>query len=65
MNGDVWLTKDGRKGLEVGRTEKTLMLSIMKPDWPFPDSPVAFFKKDCQKLPSRYHNNEVVEDALL
>ncbi|UOF80826.1 hypothetical protein [Caudoviricetes sp.] len=63
--GDVWQTKDGRKGLEMRRNEKELMLSIMREDWPFPDYPQWFKKTDCKKLPSRYHGGEVLEEALL
>lgn len=63
--GDVWQTKDGRKGLEVRRNEKELLLSFMRPDWPFPDYPQWVKKTDCKKQPSRYHGNEVVEEALL
>jgi hypothetical protein len=63
--GDVWETKDGRKGLEVRRNEKELLLSIIRPDWPFPDYPVWIKKSQCKKLPSRYHGNEIVEEALV
>ena len=63
--GDVWQTKDGRKGLEMRRNEKELMLSIMREDWPFPDYPQWFKKSDCKKLPSVYHGGEVLEEALL
>lgn len=63
--GDVWQLPDGRKGLEVRRNEKQLYLSIMRDDWPWPDYPCWINKSKCRKLPSRYHNNEIVEDALL
>lgn len=66
--GDVWQVADGRKGLEVRRNDKELLLSIIRDDWPFPDYPVWVKKSHCKKLPSRYHGNQVVdepEDALL
>lgn len=66
--GDVWQIADGRKGLEVRRSDKELLLSIMRDDWPFPDYPVWVKKAHCRKLPSRYHGGEVLdepEDALI
>lgn len=63
--GDVWQTPDGQRGLEIGRNDKELYLSVINPSWPFPVFPVWFKKSQCRKMPSRYHNNEVVEEALL
>ncbi len=61
--GDMWQTKDGRKGLEIRRNDKELLLSLMRDDWPWPDFPQWFDKKDCVKLPSRYHGNQVLEEV--
>lgn len=61
--GDMWKTKDGRKGLEVRRNDKQLLLSLMRDDWPFPDFPQWFNRVDCVKLPSRYHGNQVLEEV--
>jgi len=61
--GDMWMTKDGRKGLEIRRNEKQLLLSLMRDDWPWPDFPVWFNKSDCTKQPSRYHGNQVLEEV--
>ena len=63
--GDCWQTKEGHKGLEIRRNDKQLLLSIIRNDWPFPDYPQWFNKSECKKLPSRYHGNEVLEEALL
>lgn len=66
--GDVWQVADGRKGLEVRRSDKELLLSIIRDDWPFPDYPQWVKKSQCKKMPSRYHGGEVVnepEEALL
>lgn len=66
--GDTWETKDGRKGLEIGRDDKQLLLSIIRKDWPFPDAPLWFKKSECKKLPSRYHGNQIpeeIEEAFL
>jgi hypothetical protein len=67
MQGDIWQTKDGRKGLEVRRNEKELLLSMIREDWPWPDYPVWTKKSTCKKLPSRYHGGAVLEEpeALL
>lgn len=61
--GDIWMTSDGRKGLEVRRNDKELLLSIIRPDWPFPDYPVWVSKAGCKKQPSRYHGNDVLEET--
>ena len=61
--GDMWQTKDGRKGLEVRRNKKQLLLSLMRDDWPWPDFPQWFNRVDCMKLPSRYHGNQVLEEV--
>ena len=61
--GDMWKTKDGRKGLEVRRNDKQLLLSLMRDDWPWPDFPQWFNKANCTKLPSRYHGNQVLEEV--
>lgn len=66
--GDIWQLPDSRKGLEVRRNDKELLLSIIRDDWPFPDYPVWVKKAECRKLPSRYHGGAVLdepEDALL
>lgn len=66
--GDTWQLPDGRKGLEVRRNDKELLLSIIRDDWPFPDYPQWVKKANCRKLPSRYHGGEVLdepEDALI
>jgi hypothetical protein len=66
--GDVWKTADGRKGIEVRRNDKELLLSMMREDWPFPDYPIWVKKANCRKLPSRYHGGAVLdepEEALL
>ena len=63
--GDTWQLPDGRKGLEVRRNEKQLYISVICDDWPWPDYPVWINKAKCRKLPSQYHNNEIVEEALL
>ena len=63
--GDTWQLPNGRKGLEVRRNEKQLYISVIRDDWPWPDYPVWINKAKCRKLPTRYHNNEIVEDALV
>jgi hypothetical protein len=63
--GDTWQLPDGRKGLEVRRNEKELLLSVIRDDWPWPDYPIWVNKAQCRKLPTRYHHNELVEDALV
>lgn len=64
-NGDAWKLPDGRIGLEVGRNDKQLFLSVMRSDWPWPDYPIWVAKSQCRKQPSRYHGKEVIEEALL
>lgn len=39
---DVWQTPDGQKGLEIGRNDKELYLSVINPAWPFPVFPVWY-----------------------
>ena len=66
--GDVWQLADGRRGLEMRRNDKELLLSIIRDDWPWPDYPVWVKKSQCKKMPSRYHGSQVLdepEEALL
>ena len=65
MQGDVWQIKSGERGLEVGRDDKRLKLALINPLWPFPSAPEWFKKSECKKMPSRYHGNEVIEEAML
>lgn len=65
MNGDCWKTKDGQVGLEVRRSDKELLLSIIRDDWPWPDYPRWFKKSECKKMPSRYHGGEIIEEEAL
>jgi hypothetical protein len=62
-NGDLWSTPDGQKGIEVRRTERTLYLSIIKDDWPFPDSPKDYPKHQCRRIPNRYNGVDDAEEA--
>ena len=62
-NGDRWRLPDGREGLEIGRDATRLQIAPIAPNWPFPGIPEWVERKQCQKMPSRYHG-EVYEDAL-
>lgn len=64
-NGDIWSLPDGRKGLEVGRSGKHLILALMRTDWPFPEPPRPFLKARCRLEPSRYLQGQIPEDAPL
>lgn len=60
--GDVWQVADGRKGIEMRRNDKELLLTIIRDDWPFPDYPIWVKRSECKKQPSRYHGGAVLEE---
>ena len=53
--GTRWQLPGGHEALEVsGSTRQVLRVCVIRPNWPFPQSPIEVARNLCKPLPSRY-----------
>jgi len=62
MQGDLWKLPNGQQGIEIGKSGKVRLISVIDPHWPFPRPPIAFHVGELEKLPSRYHHGAIPEE---
>jgi hypothetical protein len=58
--GDKWELPGGHQAIEVsGSTRDYLRVCVIKPNWPFPESPREVARNLAKKLPMRYYGDKL------
>ncbi len=54
MQGHLYAITDTRKGIEISRNGKFVMIAEIRDNWPFPLAPVPYHVDELKPLPMKY-----------